>query len=613
MGNNSERAELDILFYVERNLHLSFLEPVHDYLKEAYPHLNTGFSAATFSPSTRDVPGSGLSKSMIQRLEDKVCFYPLVSQVQAKVAVVADNCHFSIPHIPRVVNVGHGLICKGFYYTMDEAVRRENLSTLICVPGPWHKQRLEKNVFVPIVTTGFIKSDLLFSEDSTGRFEFCRHHDINPENRIILFAPTYNEELSSIPWIQEEIACLAEAGNTVLIKLHNMTDPQWMDMYQKLARDNENIFYLEDADYSGMMHASDVMVSDVSSMFIEFMLMDKPVVLFNSPHAHKYPCLRDDDIEYQVRDAVQEAENLPDLFSEVDRALADPDRLSTARHKYIDRLDYGRDGKSAQRAGEAMITMLDFSSSFFSGRRECSVFLDVNDLADEKVVSDSVEEIITMAMNSNLEIFLVSNHPGSLKINCPLPPEARFQDERPMLFHQALSLAKGRMAVLLSPGWNLPVCWPKWLQNHFSWHEDVGLVKMLGDPDTARAQIKAILPGAEVPLRQEVLSSALLYMAIGKSSVNDNLKTPGAMIPLPVLKACVQAFPRLFQGEVIASLESLITNMGLKSLTALETYAYPLKEEFIIWDQSALMEVVSILKSRGRMREAVDLVTQYRS
>ncbi|MFO7729012.1 MAG: hypothetical protein R6X11_11855, partial [Desulfonatronovibrio sp.] len=244
---------------------------------------------------------------------------------------------------------------------------------------------------------------------------------------------------------------------------------------------------------------------------------------------------------------------------------------------------------------------------------EYSVFLDVNELADEKVVSDSVEEIITMAMNSNLEIFLVSNNPDSLNINCLLPSKVHSRNNRPMLFHQALSLAKGRMAALLSPGWNLPICWPKWLQNHFSWHDDVGLVKMLGDPDTARAQIEAILPGAEVPLRQEVLSSALLYMAIGKSSVNDNLKAPCAMIPLPVLRACVQAFPALFQGDVIANLENLVTSMGLNCLTALESYAYPLGEEFIIWDEEALMKIVSILKKERRMQEAVDLIKEHKS
>ncbi|MFP4108966.1 MAG: CDP-glycerol glycerophosphotransferase family protein, partial [Desulfonatronovibrio sp.] len=593
MAGNSDRVELDVLFYIERNLHLPFLEPVHDYLKKTYPHLNMGFSASAYVPSTRDIPGAGISGGEAQRLDEKSCFYPRASQVQAKVAVVADTCHFSIPHIPRVVNVGHGLICKGFYYTTDPVVRRENLSTLICVPGPWHKERLRENVFVPIVATGFIKSDLLFKENSVDRHKFCHDFGIDPDNKIILFAPTYNEEFSSIPWIQQDIECLAGAGRTVLIKLHNMTDPQWMDMYRDLARDNSNIFYLEDADYSGMMHASDVMISDVSSIFIEFMLMDKPVVLFNSPHAYKYPSILEDDLEYLVRDAVQEAGSLPDLFSEVEKALTSPDRLSPVRQKYIENLDYGRDGQSAKRAGEAIYPLIDFSRRQSAGRPEYSVFLRVEDQIDQKTLLDCMEEIITMAMNARLEIFVVSDVPGCVSLDFGFPPKVYSQGKTPLLFHRALSLAKGQMAVLMSPGWNLQICWPKWLRNHFGWHENVGLVKMLSDSGTARAAIEATLPGADIPLRHEVLSSALLYMMTGKSSSSDRLKTPCAMTPLPVLKACAREFHRLFQGDIIANLEALILDMGLQSLTALETYIYPQGEEFIIRDESTLMDAVN--------------------
>ena len=61
---------------------------------------------------------------------------------------------------------------------------------------------------------------------------------------------------------------------------------------------NPNIFYLEDADYSGMMHAADLMISDVSSIFIEFLLLDKPVILFDNPRLKEFPLYRAEDIEY---------------------------------------------------------------------------------------------------------------------------------------------------------------------------------------------------------------------------------------------------------------------------------------------------------------------------
>ena len=198
-----------VLFYVERNLHLPFLEPIHDYMVGRYP-VDAVFSAPPFRLAQSGRPGVGLEADQVERLKKKARFIENARDFEADVAVVADACFFLVRHCKKVVNVGHGLISKGCFYTDAPIVRRENLADLTCVPGTWHRDVLRKNVFSPIQVTGFIKSDALLGPKAPTKRAFCRKHGISPDRKIVLFAPTFNEEMSAVPCVRERIAELAD-------------------------------------------------------------------------------------------------------------------------------------------------------------------------------------------------------------------------------------------------------------------------------------------------------------------------------------------------------------------------------------------------------------------
>ncbi|WP_157493099.1 CDP-glycerol glycerophosphotransferase family protein [Desulfonatronovibrio magnus] len=604
------KQEYDILFYAERSLHLPYLEPIHDFLQTTYPHLKLIFSSPPYAPTSEDQSGVGLCKSDVQKLNHKGMFCHETSQIQAKIAVVADVCHLRIPHINRVVNVGHGLICKGLYYCRSNVTKRENLSELLCVPGPWHKRRLEDNVFIPIEVTGYIKSDMLFGPDAVDKSKFCMDMNIDPEKKIILFAPTFNEELSAIPVIKDKISELTGPDRIVMVKLHHMTDPHWVQMYQNMAREHPDIIYLDGTDYSGMMHAADVMVSDVSSMFIEFMFLNKPVVLYKNPKLEEYPAFNPNNIEYRIRDAVQEADTFSQLQHEVQKALDNPNMLSNKRKMYIEELDYGQDGQSAKRAGEAIYSRIDQKKYIPRQQQSYSIFLLLDESHDSSIVQATLEEISNKSSQHSIEIFPVSENDLDIFSLENSKYSIMANGCKTVKFKQSLAMARGSMAVFLYPGWHFPDNWLKWLNNHFLWNQGTGLVKAVQDINLIRSTFENTISDTKLPVLCKSMSVAILNLCIGKAEVNDGLPSSCAMIPLPVLRASVEAVPEIYNGEILKNLDIFVTNMGLTSLTALDTLIYPIDQLFFIWDKQALMEAVTILKNEGLMEEAVKLMKE---
>ncbi len=562
---------LDVLFYAERKLHLPFLEPIHDYFQKQHPDLCLAFSSPKYHPPVQHVPGWGLKQATIRRLQKKSRFIPPEEAVRPRVTVVADVCHYNLPWQGKVVNVGHGLICKGMYYRRDPVVRRENLSDLICVPGPWHKRRLEDNVFVPIRVTGFIRSDLLFGSNAEDRESFCFRHDVDPQKNIVLFAPTFNPELSAIPFVRDRITELGGDSSLVCVKLHQMTPKPWKEMYWRLAEEREDVIFLRDDDYSGMMHAADVMVSDVSSMFVEFMLLNKPVVLFNSPQLKSFENYDPSDLEHKIRDAVLEADTLPILRNKVDKALAHPEILEEQRLRYVEELDYGRDGKSAQRAAGAIMELLLKPR----GPRPCprySILLESAPDANASVHKEAVAEVVAKSGELPIEILPVKLVDEPVSPDVPTGVRAGRTVQG---LARACASAKGEWVVLLQPGWVLPMNWLKWMENHFHWHRRVGMVKAMSDLEQARHVHKLLFVDHPFPADNEELAWGFRTIGIGSAAFNDRIPSPCVMVPRSIAHSLAGQFSKemSFLG-FIQYVDDVLIRAGHLSVTSLETYCF---------------------------------------
>ncbi|MFH1196286.1 MAG: glycosyltransferase [bacterium] len=476
----SIEAKKKILFYVERDLHLPFLEPIHDYLKKNYKY-ELAFSAPEFVVPKDGQVGIGLREKEISRLRQKSNFFEDPEVFKPDITVVAD-VSFSLKNCGKIVNVGHGIISKGGFYRDAPIVRRENLADLICVPGEWHKEILKKNVFVPIVATGFIKSDKMFGPGAVKRSDFCTANKIDETKKIILYAPTFNPELSSIPIIQDKIKDLVDENAILLIKLHSMTDIVYVNMYKELSRNNRKILFIDDLDLTPSMMAADVMISDVSSAAVEFLFLNKPVIVFNNPRTSEYAYYDPEDIEYKVRDACKVVSSFEELKFALKLSLNNPHEFEEKRKHYAEMLCFGRDGKAAQRAAEAIDDLINDKVLDDIQQKGITVFL----LSNAERTCDEIEMIVNSLYLTNpsagLFVYVFANYKPGYNI-AKLKITKWISWENSSDISAIITELKTEHVIITRDVYTRPYRWIEKLENYFKWYPQAEGVNALNDRD----------------------------------------------------------------------------------------------------------------------------------
>jgi hypothetical protein len=184
---------------------------------------------------------------------------------------------------------------------------------------------------------GMPKSDCLV-DGSLNRDDVLEANRMDPGPTTVLYAPTWTR-FSSLNTIGEEVvAGLIDAGYRVLVKLHeNSLDPafensggvDWAARLEPiLARGDGHLINCADA--SPWLVASDVLITDHSSIGFEYLLLDRPLIRIAVPQL-----IRSADValEYvKLIGAVSTTvESAIAVVAAVDQAVAKPTHLSTAR------------------------------------------------------------------------------------------------------------------------------------------------------------------------------------------------------------------------------------------------------------------------------------------
>ncbi|TVQ95518.1 MAG: glycosyltransferase, partial [Desulfovibrionales bacterium] len=563
-----------VLFFVERNLHLPFLEPIHDYFQLHLPGFELAFASPEYSESNQGSVGRGLDVRTVERLSSKARYVRDIRTYEPDITVVADiGAAYILRDCGRIVNVGHGMISKGCFYTRQPIVKRENIADLICVPGEWHRDILAENVFSAIVPTGFIKADGLLGPKAFTRDRFCHDWEIPLDARILLFAPTYNEELSAIPFVQERVVELARAGTDgethLVVKLHGMTDRRWIDLYAAAAEADPRVHVLPITyDLTRVMVAADLMISDVSSAFVEFMLLDRPIVLFDNPRKSEFQHFDPRDLEYQVRDACVAVSSWEELRDAVDRELQEPSRLSALRRQYADRMCLGRDGRSVERAALAIAGLPRM-------RHPVSFTVVIPWLGGEaEMVAKTSRTVRHDNPGIDLELVFVGRRPADASlvpddrwVDCAYPT-GRFLD-------QAVTEARYEHVAFWDPRLVTPVGWLRQLANYYCWEPKTGVVQAIGPGMEQRVLLEHMLPGGGRKSNADVAFIFHRFLQGGGMTVG-GLDTACFLIRKDVYAASGGFPPDLGWEQAMERLGLAVRRSGLGLRRAVETYVYPL-------------------------------------
>ena len=144
---------------------------------------------------------------------------------------------------------------------------------------------------------GCPKSDDLF-KNNNNRKEFLEKLGLNPALPVIFYAPTWNQNTSLFAWRNDIINLSARHDINLILKIHamNYMDPtrikvsggvDWKDFFDKELKNKKNIYNVMNADSADFIKMSDVGITDISTIWIEFYLLHKEIIFLDIPDFFK--------------------------------------------------------------------------------------------------------------------------------------------------------------------------------------------------------------------------------------------------------------------------------------------------------------------------------------
>ena len=179
------------------------------------------------------------------------------------------------------------------------------LFDIYCTQGesstPHFKELEEKYGYFKVYETGWCKIDPFFEKSPV---------HVEKKKTVVLYSTTFSKRLTSAPHLLETITLLVETKPwDWIITLHPRLAPELVQKFEDMATHHDNVTFCRFNDGINTFRDVDVMLSDSSSIILELLLLDKPVVTFRNtqPGNHLIDVLR----EEEVGDAIEKALTKP--------------------------------------------------------------------------------------------------------------------------------------------------------------------------------------------------------------------------------------------------------------------------------------------------------------
>jgi CDP-glycerol glycerophosphotransferase (TagB/SpsB family) len=152
----------------------------------------------------------------------------------------------------------------------------------------------------------------------------------------------------------------------VIVKLHDRsldpTEPRYsggIDWRARFARIHVpgRIAFVEWADSSPLLAASDVMVTDHSSIGFEFCLLDRPLIIFDAPELLRVARINPEKVAL-LRSAARVVRTAPEAGPAAREEMDHPDHLGDARRRIVRQM-FHEPGTATERALAMVYDLLD--------------------------------------------------------------------------------------------------------------------------------------------------------------------------------------------------------------------------------------------------------------
>lgn len=198
---------------------------------------------------------------------------------------------------------------------------------------------------------------------------------LDPSCRTVIFAPTFSPASALNVAGVDIIETLLATGCNTIVKLHDRSldpDPRYsggFDWRAELARFAGPRFLLAGGgDSTPYVMASDLMVTDHSSIGFEFCALDRPLIVFDTPRLIETARINLAKVAL-LRSAATVVRDAPSLAAAVPAALAAPAERSAERQHAAAEVFY-RPGGATARALRLVYALLDLSPATDIGAAE---------------------------------------------------------------------------------------------------------------------------------------------------------------------------------------------------------------------------------------------------
>lgn len=324
--------------------HRQFIRPVMEALRKS----GKKYSLYLILDQQEDLPKGNLLGVTRWRVRSYRDYLPFGKRFAALLAADIAERH-PVSSCPLRIYLGHGLPSKFIHYTPKKCSFYTHIFSL----GPLDRQQWEESLsLLPpkdracILDVGFAKSDDFFLRKGQQK-AVVTAFGLNPGKPTVLYAPAFNRGGALERFGTAVFDALAKMENVnVIVKLHPVSYdrsavavhsqgvywPEVVDSYK-----GPGFFHAGNIDVTNCLIASDVMVTDVSGVALEFYLLDRPVVYLESPGYYRSIGMENgggDNCFVNVgRQAGVEVKDMPSMVAAIQDALDDPGRMAPKRHE----------------------------------------------------------------------------------------------------------------------------------------------------------------------------------------------------------------------------------------------------------------------------------------
>lgn len=324
-------------FFPQRELHIPILMPVFREL--SFLGVQCYWVIMSHRDASGNIPEEGIREEIATSLRQEYLCVDFELKLKFDLTITADFVLDYTEEWGAQCCIGHGTISKNIYFLAEEICWRESFHELLIVPGQAYLENFKDQVKTQVLPLGFPKFDYLHSalnQSSQLREKLCHSLNWDYSQQILLFAPTFNDEFQSMDLIYPNIHLLVNQGFNIIVKLHGAADISWKNRFEELASTHPHIYFSQDYDVSESMAISDLMISDLSSVCLEYYLTYKPIFVYNNPRQNLSPSYNPSGMEFKYRAASYEFNDVESLIKSLDSLKSKDEKLSQRFRTAID-------------------------------------------------------------------------------------------------------------------------------------------------------------------------------------------------------------------------------------------------------------------------------------